>query len=86
MLHVDCVGIDDNFFELGGHSLLITRLHARLQEMLGRELLIVELFQFPTVAALAAHLTEARDPRLTLGQLQTRAANQRNAISRLDAG
>ena len=64
VLHVDRVGIDDNFFELGGHSLLITRLQARLQEMLGRELSIVELFQFPTVGALAAHLTEARDPRV----------------------
>ena len=86
MLHVDRVGIDDNFFELGGHSLLITRVQVRLQEMLGRELSIVELFQFPTVGALAAHLTEARALESTLGQVQKRAAKQRQAISRLDAG
>ena len=52
----ESVGIHDNFFDLGGHSLLLTRLHARLQEVLGQELSLVTLFQFPTVSALAESL------------------------------
>ncbi len=68
VLGVDRVGAADNFFEIGGHSLLLVKLHARLRETLGREVAIVELFRFPTVASLAAHLepggeAEAPDPR-----------------------
>jgi amino acid adenylation domain-containing protein len=68
VLGVDRVGAADNFFEIGGHSLLLVRLHARLREVLGREVPIVDLFRFPTIASLAAHLeppaeAEAPDPR-----------------------
>jgi amino acid adenylation domain-containing protein len=50
------VGVRDNFFEVGGHSLLMARVQARLEETLGRSVPLVELFQHPTIAALAAHL------------------------------
>jgi acyl-coenzyme A synthetase/AMP-(fatty) acid ligase/acyl carrier protein len=68
VLGVDRVGAADNFFEIGGHSLLLVRLHAQLGEVLGREVPIVDLFRFPTVASLAAHLepaaeADAPDPR-----------------------
>jgi amino acid adenylation domain-containing protein/FkbM family methyltransferase len=56
VLGVERVGRHDGFFDLGGHSLLLARLHARLREALGREVPIVDLFRFPTVAALAEHL------------------------------
>jgi aryl carrier-like protein len=51
----DRIGIHDNFFELGGNSLLLVRAHARLREMLGGDLQVVDLFSHPTVALLAAH-------------------------------
>jgi hypothetical protein len=57
LLGVSPVGIHDNFFDLGGHSLLALRAQARLEAELGRELPVVDLFQFPTIASLAAHLT-----------------------------
>jgi amino acid adenylation domain-containing protein len=61
-LKVETVGIDDNFFDLGGHSLRMARVHARLQETLGREISLIELFQYPTVSSLARHLSAAAAP------------------------
>jgi acyl carrier protein len=56
LLGLEKVGVRHNFFDLGGHSLLLVRLHARLQEKLGRELSLVELFNYPNIRALAEHL------------------------------
>ena len=56
LLEVKRVGRHDGFFELGGHSLLMVRLAARLHEALGREVPVVDLFRFATVARLAEHL------------------------------
>ncbi|MFI5179498.1 MAG: amino acid adenylation domain-containing protein, partial [Vicinamibacterales bacterium] len=53
-LDVERVGIHDNFFDLGGHSLLLARVHERLNDRLGLELSIMDLFRHPTVHALAA--------------------------------
>jgi amino acid adenylation domain-containing protein len=55
-LKLDSVGLDDSFFDLGGHSLLMAKVHARLREELGREVSLIELFQYPTVGSLARHL------------------------------
>jgi amino acid adenylation domain-containing protein len=60
VLGVDEVGAEDNFFDRGGHSLQLVRVHTRLQQQLGREIPIVELFRHPTVAALARHLGGGR--------------------------
>ncbi|HEX7184605.1 MAG TPA: amino acid adenylation domain-containing protein [Thermoanaerobaculia bacterium] len=46
----------ENFFDLGGHSLLMIEVQTRLREALGREVAIVDLFRYPTVAALAEFL------------------------------
>ncbi|MEA2601552.1 MAG: hypothetical protein QOF89_2544 [Acidobacteriota bacterium] len=56
-LGVEKVGIHDNFFDLGGHSLLLAKVHARLREVLERDLSLVDLFKNPTVASLAAALS-----------------------------
>jgi amino acid adenylation domain-containing protein len=69
LLQRERVGIDDNFFDLGGHSMLIVQLHRRLKETFGRELSVAEVFQYPTIAAMALHLSgekpadEAHDDR-----------------------
>jgi amino acid adenylation domain-containing protein len=61
LLGIEGVGVDDNFFEIGGHSMLVARMQERLAAELGREVTIVELFQFPTVASLAVHLDARGD-------------------------
>jgi hypothetical protein len=58
VLHIDRVGADDNFFDLGGTSLLIARVHARISEIAPSTLSIVDMFQFPTVRALAARVAQ----------------------------
>ncbi len=56
VLRLDQVGIDDNFFDLGGHSLLLVQVQAKLRSALDQEIAIVEMFQYPTIRAMAGHL------------------------------
>ncbi|MQS14936.1 amino acid adenylation domain-containing protein [Streptomyces kaniharaensis] len=56
LLGVEHVGREENFFDLGGHSLMMVRLHTLLRDELGHDVPVVDLFRYPTVAALAAHL------------------------------
>ncbi|HEX6287629.1 MAG TPA: beta-ketoacyl synthase N-terminal-like domain-containing protein [Herpetosiphonaceae bacterium] len=56
VLGVARVGIDDSFFDLGGHSLLAAQVHSRLRETLDVDLSLLDLFRYPTIKALAAHL------------------------------
>ncbi|MEU2101423.1 non-ribosomal peptide synthase/polyketide synthase [Nocardia sp. NPDC019255] len=60
MLGVDPVGSDDDFFALGGNSLVATQIAARLADALDAEVPVRALFEHPTVAALAAHLSCGR--------------------------
>ena len=55
--------MNDNFFELGGNSVSMVRLHRKLQDLLGREIPLTQLFAHPTPGALAA-LVDARRRRL----------------------
>jgi amino acid adenylation domain-containing protein len=61
LLGIERVELDDNFFDLGGHSLLVARLQVGIRERLGRDVPLVELFQHPTVRALARHLAPAEE-------------------------
>jgi acyl carrier protein len=53
------IGADQNFFDLGASSLMVAEVHARLQQHLQQEISLLDLFQFPTVRLLAAHLAGA---------------------------
>ena len=58
VLGIEQVGVHDNFFDLGGHSFLLIQAHSRLCETLGQDLSVVELFQYPTISALARHINQ----------------------------
>ncbi|WP_335743621.1 non-ribosomal peptide synthase/polyketide synthase [Rhodococcus oxybenzonivorans] len=58
VLQADRVGAHDNFFDLGGNSLSVTRVAARLTELSGNRLSVRDVFDAPTVAALALRLAQ----------------------------
>ncbi|MGW5338681.1 non-ribosomal peptide synthase/polyketide synthase [Rhodococcus pyridinivorans] len=84
VLGVDRVGLDDDFFALGGNSLVATQVVSRLGSALDMRLGVRELFEEPTVEALAARLelhagsgrlalvTQPRPARVPLSLAQSR--------------
>jgi acyl carrier protein len=56
LLGLPRVGRQDHFFELGGHSLTAVLLVGRLHDLCHVELALKDLFQNPTLAALAARV------------------------------
>lgn len=54
------VTADTGFFAAGGHSLLAARLAQDIEELTGVQLELVEIFDHPTPAGLAARLAEIR--------------------------
>ena len=79
-LRLKTVGVNDVFFELGGHSLLLVLVHEELQQRLGREVPIADLFRFPTVRALAQHLSARPDQKEESSLNRQRASARQEAI------
>ncbi|MFB7877888.1 amino acid adenylation domain-containing protein [Nocardia sp. NPDC056064] len=59
LLGMGRVGADDDYFALGGNSLMATRAIARINEALDADITIRDLFEAPTVTALAARIGAA---------------------------
>ncbi|MGH9396142.1 MAG: amino acid adenylation domain-containing protein [Terriglobia bacterium] len=82
LLPVSEVTRSDNFFELGGHSLLILRLQSKLTPLIG-ELPIVDLFRYPTIEALAKHISEDRGLGGHFGTAVQQRAEQQKARAKV---
>jgi natural product biosynthesis luciferase-like monooxygenase protein len=88
LLGLETVSLHDNFFEVGGHSLLAVRIHSRLSEWTGGKLSLVDIFRYPTVATLSAHLLGLVDmPEAGVDtaeqKVRDRAASRRESMASL---
>ncbi|MEH1860990.1 MAG: amino acid adenylation domain-containing protein [Nostoc sp.] len=71
-LAIEKVGIYNNFFELGGNSLLLVKINQQLQEELGLELSIVDMFNYPTIYNLSQYLNTKSHKENTIKQNTSR--------------
>lgn len=75
--HAD-FGLNDNFFDLGGDSIQLATIHAGLVKFTGRPVPITDLFEYPSIRSLAAHLEgKSRAPSGSA----LRAQRQRQALA-----
>jgi acyl carrier protein len=80
VLKVKQVGIHDNFFELGGNSLLIAQAHHRLREELKCDLSLVDMFKYPTVSALAQHISRKQSETPLYQDVKEQAQKRKQAL------
>lgn len=59
VLELDAIGIHDNFMEIGGTSLRAVQLVAQMRQKLGLDISLIELFDTPTIGAIAARMQDA---------------------------
>ncbi|MEM8778240.1 MAG: phosphopantetheine-binding protein, partial [Cyanobacteria bacterium P01_G01_bin.49] len=84
VLKVEKIGIHDNFFELGGHSLLLLQVHSQLREVLPTDLLVLDLFRYPTISSLAEFITQGNDHQSSSShQTETRTQPLKKGKSRI---
>ena len=80
VLSLERVGMHDNFFDLGGHSLAATRVVSQVIKQFQLEILLRSLFESPTVAEMAAVITENQTKKLSEGHL-TRILSDLEALT-----
>jgi len=84
ILSLPAPGMHANFFDIGGTSLKLVEAHSRLVRALRRPIPVTALFQYPTIASLAAFLTP-KSPVPAPARISAaaeRARNQREALAR----
>lgn len=87
VLEIEKVGLHDNFFDLGGDSIRILFVLNKLQAIFADKLLMPQMFEFPTISLLAAHLSRSdkddnNQAQPVLEESLDRAAARRNSINR----
>ena len=69
----------DNFFDVGGHSLALVTVQALLAERFDRDITVVDLFRYPNIRALAAHLDGVAENPQLVWAAERAAARRRRA-------
>ncbi|UFH49859.1 non-ribosomal peptide synthase/polyketide synthase [Pseudomonas sp. KNUC1026] len=81
VLGAERVGLGDNFFELGGHSLLATQVVSKARQRLATAPALRDLFTWPVLGELAAHLAGHRAETLEYPALQAREHHGQASLS-----
>ena len=83
MLSLDAVGVETNVFDLGANSLMMVQASARLSDLLGRRVSLVEMFKHPTVRQLADSLgARADETAAAVQDSQGRGQSRKDAMQR----
>jgi len=60
LLDVDRIGVDQDVFALGADSIALTQMISRLRERFGVDLALKDVFEAPTIAALAMRIQDSK--------------------------
>jgi hypothetical protein len=82
VLQIDHVGTHDNFFDVGGHSLLLAAVQTKLSVAFNREIASVDLYQYPTISALAKSLDGSDAGQRPLESVLERARKRKDTVLR----
>ncbi len=81
------VSVTANFFDIGGHSLAVVAVQARIRQVLARHVELVDLFRFPSIRSLAAHLSgDQRAPGLDRAERRLAVQRRRTPANRPATG
>ncbi len=81
VLGVESVGVHMTFFDLGGTSVDLVKIHGKINERLGRDIRVVDLFRRPTINLLAEYLSQGDDGS-ALDRIDAEAAKRLQARNR----
>ncbi|HEY9664968.1 MAG TPA: non-ribosomal peptide synthetase, partial [Allocoleopsis sp.] len=73
--------VEDNFFDLGGHSLLAMQLIAQVREQFQLDVSLQQLFEYPTIAQLAAYIDQQKPPTQPTSTPMSIARQARRGVS-----
>lgn len=60
-LELDDLDIDENVFDLGANSLMLPQVIERIESQLGFSVTLVDIFQYPSISALAAYINSVAE-------------------------
>lgn len=60
VLEIENIGLRDNFFEIGGSSLTMSILLGEMSRCFEKDFTIIEFFQHPTIATMAAYINNSQ--------------------------
>ena len=81
---MDTIDINQNFFDLGGHSMKMAQVQTALSQKLNQKVPLADLFQYPTIHTLAAHLGNGSDKNTNTKEIpRKQREGQRNIRERM---
>ena len=80
VLGVENISVNADFFSYGGNSLLLAQVCSKLRRAINPELTVMELFRYPTVHALAKHLSGNSQTISNDSPQQKRGLDRRSAV------